>query len=55
LEEFEKAWETKVIEVKYNEDGTYTVKFADDSIRTFKYVDGQWVEVPTPSEDEEVP
>ena len=53
LAKFEEAWGMKAIDVKYNEDGTYTVKFKDKSIRTFKYIDGEWVEVPTPSEDEE--
>ncbi len=53
LAKFEEAWGMKAILIKYNEDGTYTVKFGDDSIRTFKYIDGDWVEIPTSSEDEE--
>ena len=53
LAKFEEAWGMKAILVEYNEDGTYTVKFKDKSIRTFKCIDGDWVEIPTSSEDEE--
>ncbi len=42
-------WGCKVTCICYNEDGTLTVTFSDDTQKRYKCVDGEWIEVPLES------
>jgi hypothetical protein len=49
LQKYCDAWGCKVKTITYNEDGTLTVTFSDETQKRYKCVDGDWIEVPLES------
>jgi hypothetical protein len=49
LEKYCNEWGCKIKTITYNEDGTLTVTFSDDTQKKYKCVDGDWIEVPLES------
>jgi hypothetical protein len=49
LQKYCNAWDCKVKTITYNEDGTLTVTFSDDTQKRYECVDGDWIEVPLES------